>query len=138
MTCPFCTKKILEKEAFYESKLSRGIYNLKPILPGHVLIVPKKHRERLEQLNETEIADLFQAVQDCCHLLKRVYHAKAFSILIQDGKLSGQSIPHLHVHIVPMDGSINTSRILEAAKVSALRSPISASELKKQVELLKR
>ncbi|OCF34645.1 bis(5'-adenosyl)-triphosphatase [Kwoniella heveanensis CBS 569] len=78
-----------------------GIVNLKPLLPGHVLIVPKRVVPRLADLNSNEVTDLFLAVQHVGKVLEGVYKAKALTVSLQDGAVAGQSVPHVHIHIIP-------------------------------------
>lgn len=75
--------------------------NLKPLLPGHVLVSPLNVRPHLSDLSAAEIADLFQTVTRVQRTLKRVYNADAFNVAVQDGEAAGQSVPHVHVHIIP-------------------------------------
>ncbi|WVQ62796.1 uncharacterized protein L199_000944 [Kwoniella botswanensis] len=89
------------KQVFYSTPLSIGIVNLKPLLPGHVLIIPKRVVPRLSDLNPPEITDLFLTVQKVGKGLERYYNAQALTISLQDGKSAGQSVPHVHVHILP-------------------------------------
>ncbi|EXJ90401.1 hypothetical protein A1O1_03502 [Capronia coronata CBS 617.96] len=83
------------------SSLSYGLVNLKPLLPGHVLVCPVRCVPRLSQLSPAETADLFQTVQRVSRTLERVYSASAFNIAVQDGVEAGQSVPHVHVHVIP-------------------------------------
>lgn len=52
-------------------------------------------------MSPTEISDLFQTVTRVQRTLKRLYHAEAFNVAVQDGEAAGQSVPHVHVHIIP-------------------------------------
>jgi bis(5'-adenosyl)-triphosphatase len=83
------------------SRLTYGLVNLKPLLPGHVLICPVRSVPRLSQLSIKETTDLFNTVQIVSRTLERVYRATAFNVAVQDGVDSGQSVPHVHVHIIP-------------------------------------
>ncbi|WWC87668.1 uncharacterized protein L201_002559 [Kwoniella dendrophila CBS 6074] len=89
------------KQVFYTTLLSIGIVNLKPLLPGHVLILPKRVVPRLSDLNPSEISDLFLTVQHIGKGLEKYYNAQALTVSLQDGKSAGQSVPHVHVHILP-------------------------------------
>lgn len=83
------------------SRLSYGLVNLKPLLPGHVLVCPVRCVPRLSQLSAAETADLFNTVQTVSRTLERVYAASALNVAVQDGVEAGQSVPHVHVHIIP-------------------------------------
>lgn len=75
--------------------------NLKPLLPGHVLISPRRIVPKLADLTSDEVTDLFTTVQRVSRTIERVYGAKASNIAMQDGTDAGQSVPHVHVHIIP-------------------------------------
>ncbi|KAJ9606659.1 Dinucleoside triphosphate hydrolase [Cladophialophora chaetospira] len=83
------------------SRLSFGLVNLKPLLPGHILVCPVRSVPRLSQLSGTETADLFNTVRAVSSTLQRVYHASSFNVAVQDGVNAGQSVPHVHVHVIP-------------------------------------
>ncbi|OAL21331.1 hypothetical protein AYO22_08054 [Fonsecaea multimorphosa] len=83
------------------SRLSYGLVNLKPLLPGHILICPVRSVPRLSQLTSAETADLFNTVRLVSRTLERVYHATSFNVAVQDGVDAGQSVPHVHVHVIP-------------------------------------
>ncbi|KAK7052452.1 Hit domain protein [Favolaschia claudopus] len=89
------------RQAFYRSSLSYAIVNLKPIVPGHVLVLPTRHVQRLADLSEPELASLMGAVQKVGSVIERVYGADALTVACQDGKAAGQSVPHVHFHLLP-------------------------------------
>lgn len=88
-------------QIFFESKLCLGIVNIKPIVPGHVLIIPKRVEDRVTNLTSDEYFDLFSCAREIGPKLEKHYGAHALNIAIQDGKASGQSVPHVHIHILP-------------------------------------
>ena len=75
--------------------------NLKPLLPGHVLVSPLRPVPRLHDLTPSETSDLFLTVQRVSRVIERVFKASALNIVIQDGIDAGQSVPHIHAHIIP-------------------------------------
>jgi bis(5'-adenosyl)-triphosphatase len=56
---------------------------------------------RLSQLSASETADLFNTVRIVSRTLERVYHASSLNVAVQDGIDAGQSVPHVHVHVIP-------------------------------------
>ncbi|KAJ8469578.1 hypothetical protein ONZ45_g16845 [Pleurotus djamor] len=89
------------KQAFYKSSLSYAIVNLKPIVPGHVLVIPTRIVPRLTDLNESEVTSLMKAVQTVGRAVEKAYGADGLTIACQDGKAAGQTMPHVHFHILP-------------------------------------
>ena len=75
--------------------------NLKPLLPGHVMVSPLRVVPRLSDLSQDEVTDLFLTVQRVARMLERVYHASSLNIALQDGIDAGQSVPHVHTHLIP-------------------------------------
>lgn len=78
-----------------------AVVNIKPLLPGHVLVCPLQVKPHISDLTRDEISDLFLTVARVQHTLKRVYRASAFNIAVQDGEAAGQSVPHVHCHVIP-------------------------------------
>jgi len=78
-----------------------GIVNLKPIVPGHVLMIPTRPYHRFAEIPTELVASLFQSVQEVSKGLEQVFEADAITVTIQDGEAAGQTVPHLHVHILP-------------------------------------
>lgn len=86
---------------FYLTSLSFALVNLKPILPGHVLVSPLRCVPRVSDLTAQETVDLFLTVKRVGRMIERVYGASSLNIAIQDGVDAGQSVPHVHTHIIP-------------------------------------
>ncbi|CCX32741.1 Similar to Bis(5'-nucleosyl)-tetraphosphatase; acc. no. P49776 [Pyronema omphalodes CBS 100304] len=81
----------ITNQVFYCTALSFAIVNLKPLLPGHVLVCPQRVVPRIHDLRPDEISDLFLAVQKVSRVLEKVYSAEGLNIAIQDGAVAGQS-----------------------------------------------
>ena len=56
---------------------------------------------RFSDLSHSEVVDLFLTVQRVSRMIERVYDASSLNIAVQDGVDAGQSVPHLHTHIIP-------------------------------------
>jgi bis(5'-adenosyl)-triphosphatase len=100
MECPFCTSTI-DDITFLESDGFRAIVNVAPILPGHSLIIPKRHVERLLELSDDEVAEMVKLSRRAIALLMRFYGSDGFDWTIQESEAAGQSVPHLHLHLIP-------------------------------------
>jgi bis(5'-adenosyl)-triphosphatase len=94
-------KFAVTSSVFHLTPLSFAIVNLKPILPGHVLVSPLRVVPRFADLTPDEVSDLFLTAQKVSKTVSRLYNATAMNIAIQDGVDAGQSVPHVHAHIIP-------------------------------------
>eukprot|EP01126_Amoeba_proteus_P010052 TRINITY_DN13894_c0_g1_i1.p1 TRINITY_DN13894_c0_g1~~TRINITY_DN13894_c0_g1_i1.p1 ORF type:complete len:141 (-),score=26.06 TRINITY_DN13894_c0_g1_i1:23-445(-) len=88
-------------QVFYTSPLSRATVNLKPIVPGHVLVIPKRRTLKFSELTPEEVSDLWMTVQKIGSVIERHYSATSLTFALQDGHEAGQTIKHVHVHIIP-------------------------------------
>ncbi|KAI7513912.1 hypothetical protein KC347_g1043 [Hortaea werneckii] len=88
-------------QVFHKTSHSFALVNLKPLLPGHILVCPLAVKPHLSDLTKDEVADLFLTVTRVQRTLKRVYRAEAFNVAVQDGEAAGQSVPHVHCHVIP-------------------------------------
>jgi bis(5'-adenosyl)-triphosphatase len=98
--CSFCRKEIFEKSFCTTSRFS-AFYNIAPILPGHSLIIPNKHYESLFELSDEELSEMMVFARKITSVLKTVFNSDGFDWTIQDGISAGQTVPHLHLHIIP-------------------------------------
>lgn len=98
--CIFCRKVFIEKAYCTTSRFS-AYYNIAPILPGHSLIIPNKHYESLFALSDDELSEMMVFARKITSVLKSVFNCDGFDWTIQDGVSAGQTVPHLHLHIVP-------------------------------------
>ncbi|KAL3439499.1 HIT-like domain-containing protein [Aspergillus tetrazonus] len=92
---------LVTPQVFHTTPLSFALVNLKPILPGHVLVSPRRVVPRVSDLTPPEAADLFLTMRRIGRMIERVYGASSLNIAIQDGTEAGQSVPHVHAHIIP-------------------------------------
>jgi len=86
---------------FYRTALSIAFVNRKPVLPGHVLVCPIRVVEHLTDLTAAETADLFLAVQSVAEATKKHYQVYSLTVAVQDGPDAGQTVKHVHVHVLP-------------------------------------
>lgn len=101
--CFFC--KIINKEVpaeiIYEDENVIAILDIEPRAPGHTMILPKIHTENILDLPEEKIEGVFKDVRKVTELLNKSLKPDGFTIGINHGKVSGQTIEHLHIHIIP-------------------------------------
>jgi bis(5'-adenosyl)-triphosphatase len=94
--------RVSHDHVFYGTPLSAAFVNLRPIVPGHVLVMPRRVAPLLADLTDEEYTDLWRTVRVVQDALQKHYtNCQAFNIAVQDGVAAGQSVPHVHCHILP-------------------------------------
>lgn len=99
--CLFC-RVVAGREAaaiVFEDERSVAFLDHRPLFPGHTLLVPRPHIETLPGLAAADLAPLFANAQALCLAVERAMDAAGTFVAINN-RVS-QSVPHLHVHIVP-------------------------------------
>ncbi|XP_075869376.1 bis(5'-adenosyl)-triphosphatase isoform X2 [Nelusetta ayraudi] len=84
-----------------QTELSFALVNRKPVVPGHVLVCPLRQVERFRDLQPEEVSDLFRTTQTIASLVEKHFDATSLTIAIQDGPEAGQTVKHVHVHVLP-------------------------------------
>lgn len=100
--CPFCNKANLKQhEIIYEDSNNLAFFSSQPVTLGHTLVIPKKHVKSLLSLADKETDKLFELVKKIAKLLHKVLKPDGLDIGTNYGRVAGQSVNHLHVHVVP-------------------------------------
>lgn len=100
--CPFCNEAIQRKEQVFENQYFRVLLDYAPIVKGHLLIVPKRHIMKAHQLFKEEWDTLGSIVPKVVRVFQEVYAADQYIIIEKNGPLAGQTVPHVHFHLVPI------------------------------------
>ena len=98
---PFGPWTVQQSEIFVSTSLSFACVNLKPVVPGHVLIITKRVAPRFSDLSEEEVQDLWCLARSVGAKLEPHYQASSMTFAIQDGPEAGQTVPHVHIHLLP-------------------------------------
>jgi histidine triad (HIT) family protein len=72
-----------------------------PRADGHTLVVPVNPAQRIAELSKSDLADLFDGVKQVQNTLSGYFETNDFTVIIHDGPMAGQEIPHVHVHVIP-------------------------------------
>ncbi|XP_037388025.1 bis(5'-adenosyl)-triphosphatase isoform X2 [Pygocentrus nattereri] len=100
-TIRFGQHVIKATSVFLQTELSFALVNRKPVVPGHVLVCPLRLVERFRDLRPDEVADLFTTTQRVADIVEKHFKASSLTIAIQDGPEAGQTVKHVHVHVLP-------------------------------------
>lgn len=102
-SCPFC--QILsgstDKTTLFENQTGFVVRDGFPITKGHTLIIPKRHVASFFEISQQERQDLFELLDQAKIQLDQEYKPVSYNIGINDGEAAGQTIPHLHIHLIP-------------------------------------
>ena len=103
MDCLFCqiANKQRGAEIVYEDDRVVGVLDVFPRTPGHTMIIPKAHYETILDMPAEEVGPVFVAVKNMTAILQKALDPDGFTIGINHGKVAGQAIDHLHIHIMP-------------------------------------
>jgi histidine triad (HIT) family protein len=103
MACIFCriAGGEIPAEVIARDEGTTAFLDVAPLADGHVLVVPNGHVARLEDLEPEAAAALFRTVSGLAGPIRVALGADGTTIGINDGECTGQTVPHVHVHIVP-------------------------------------
>ena len=104
MNCIFCD--ILAGKApanfVYSDDLCAAFMDIRPVNPGHVLVVPRQHTVLLTDLEETPTRQIFWVAQQVDIALRKTgLKCEAVNLFLADGRAAGQEVLHVHLHIMP-------------------------------------
>nr|WP_228530930.1 MULTISPECIES: DUF3427 domain-containing protein [Myxococcaceae] len=97
--CPFCSPRA--EQVFHEGELVRGLWDAFPVSPGHALLVTRRHVPTWFEATDAERAELTAATLLARQTILRHYPAEGFNLGVNAGEVAGQTVPHLHLHVIP-------------------------------------
>ena len=99
--CDFCSPKVIANQVILKTRKLLVILTKTPIVPGHLLILPLRHIGKIDGLTPLERSAIFKIIPKLRQVLEKTFGAKGFNFAWNEGKEAGQSIGHLHFHMVP-------------------------------------
>lgn len=97
--CPFCAPDAAR--VFYRDSLVIGLWDGFPVTPGHALLIPTRHVPTWFDASAEERSALMRAVDAARLAIESNFGADGFNIGINSGQAAGQTVFHLHVHVIP-------------------------------------
>lgn len=98
--CRFCLSKPGRRNMIW-GKYGFAAWDRHPASPGHFLVVPYRHFSDYFDITDEEREELWQLVAEGKKMADEEYHPDGYNIGINVGLWAGQSIPHLHIHVIP-------------------------------------
>jgi histidine triad (HIT) family protein len=126
--CIFCqiVAGEIPSRTVYEDETTLAFLDANPLAPGHALVIPKDHHERLQDLAGDLAGDVFATLHRVTDAAEDAVDADASTVAFNNGEAAGQEVPHVHGHVVPrFDG--DGGRPIHA--VAGARPDLSDAEL---------
>jgi histidine triad (HIT) family protein len=101
MPCEFCNNPALVSRIVYKDDVVFVVVGNMPIVPGHLLVCPVRHVTSIDDLRADELQAIHSRLVVLKNALKKMCGAEGFNYAWNEGVLAGQSVPHLHVHMLP-------------------------------------
>ena len=122
--CVFCAIAANEIPSFkvYEDDLVLAYLDINPFSKGHTLVIPKEHSSGLLDTSDETLAALVARVKKVASHLKVALPCDGFNILQNNGEAAGQTVMHIHFHIVPRYGKEEISFVSQKGDMDELKS----------------
>ncbi|NLD50961.1 MAG: HIT family protein [Clostridiaceae bacterium] len=95
--CIFCERE----DIVLENRLAWAKYDIYPVSTGHILIISKRHIPDFFSTTPEERQAMSQLLDEAKELLDQEYHPDGYNIGINCGEYAGQTVMHLHIHLIP-------------------------------------
>ena len=118
--CVFCKLSIrCEEYIIYEGKTAFVMMNKYPYSNGHLMIIPARHTDKLEDLTQQERNEVFVLLDVSVRVLKEAMNPHGFNIGMNIGKAAGAGVEeHIHVHVIPRwEGDTNFMSVVANVRV---------------------
>jgi len=111
MTCLFCQIINGKIPAYfiYEDDTHVAIMDKYPIHRGHSLVMPRKHHEKITDMDIDEVSVLFSKVPSIARAVLEATGADGFNLGQNNGRAANQIVPHVHVHVIPRYAKIGVA-----------------------------
>ena len=97
--CPFCN--LQQERIFHEGQLFKAVWDIFPVSTGHALLILNRHVATWFDASPEEQADLVGGIAIVRDIIDRLHSPDGYNIGINVGEAAGQTVFHLHVHVIP-------------------------------------
>ena len=101
--CIFC--KIFRGELpsyrIYEDEHTLAFLDIHPIMPGHALVIPKKHAENIFEISAEDWSHVQETVRKTAIALEKALSADGVNLMMNNREQAGQVVDHAHIHLIP-------------------------------------
>ena len=108
--CKFC-EIYSEKKFDFENELAFAFWDANPVSKGHIIFMTKRHIENFFETTKEEKSDLFELIDKAKNISDKKYKPTGYNIGINCGVSAGQTVMHVHVHLIPRyDGDVKNPK----------------------------
>lgn len=93
--------KQVETKVVFQDNKNMIVLNKFPYNPGHLMVFPKRHVEKFQDLDEEELLLFFRLAKKATILIEKTYNPQGINLGVNQGRAAGASVTHFHLHIVP-------------------------------------
>ena len=97
--CVFCS--LPQSSLIDQNDLATIVGDMSPVNPGHSLVIPKRHVSSYFELTDTEVIAMMKLLRRAKQVLDSEFAPDDYNIGINDGPAAGQTVPHVHIHVMP-------------------------------------
>jgi diadenosine tetraphosphate (Ap4A) HIT family hydrolase len=97
--CPFCNLPLERIER--QNELALALFDGYPVSAGHTLVIPRRHVASAEDLTEAEVTSIWRLLQEMRRVIRQRHAPDGFNIGVNDGAAAGQTVHHVHFHLIP-------------------------------------
>jgi diadenosine tetraphosphate (Ap4A) HIT family hydrolase len=101
--CPLCSHKdiVIEDGKMIENELAYALTDTNPVSLGHCLIVTRRHVAEFFEATTEEKNAIFDLIDEMKLIIDKKHNPDGYNIGVNIGKAAGQSVPHIHIHMMP-------------------------------------
>lgn len=103
MGCLFCNllEKKIPADVVYEDEHALAFRDIRPVAPTHVLVIPRKHISAIHELTDADGDLMGKVILAARNVAKKLdLEAKGYRLVVNDGDQAGQTVHHIHVHVL--------------------------------------
>ena len=97
--CIFCS--LPATSIIDQNDLGFVVRDISPVNPGHTLVIPKRHVSSYFELTDDEVVALMELLRRAKEAIDAEFKPDDYNIGVNNGPLAGQTVPHVHIHVMP-------------------------------------
>jgi len=98
----FCTQNIVQEQSVFEGRYFYVLLDHEPRVPGHLLVIPKRHVAKAHDLSQNEWSELSDLLPKIVAVFCEFLETEDYILLEKNGQQAFQQIPHVHFHLFPV------------------------------------